>query len=99
MALYFGLSIWITLLLLMGLRPDSVDAVECWPNQPEDSVARFNKLIVSVFTCVTFLALWFLTAFRSSVIGRDTQNYLEMFSMAYRDRISVSELFYRKNHA
>ena len=80
MALYFGLSIWIMLVLLMGLRPDSVDAVECWPNQPEDSVARFNKLIVSVFTCVTFLALWFLTAFRSSVIGRDTQNYLGMFN-------------------
>lgn len=80
MALYFGLSIWITLLLLMGLRPDSVDAVECWPNQPEDSVARINKLIVSLFTWVTFLGLWFLTAFRSSAIGNDTQNYLWYFN-------------------
>ena len=49
MVLYTGLSIWITLVLLMGLRPDSIEAAECWPNQPEDSVARINKLIISVF--------------------------------------------------
>ena len=80
MVLYTGLSIWITLVLLMGLRPDSIEAAECWPNQPEDSVVRINKLIISVFVWSTLLALWFLTAFRSAAIGNDTRNYLWYFS-------------------
>lgn len=79
MVLYFGLSIWVFLILLMGLRPDSIAAAESWPGQPESSSARFNKIIVSIFVLVTFALLWFLTGFRSSAIGNDTRNYLWYF--------------------
>ena len=81
MALYVGLTIWFFLLLLMGLRPDSIDAAQCWPNQPEDKVARINKIIVSILVLLTFLLLWFLSAFRSAAIGNDTSNYLYYFNI------------------
>lgn len=81
MVLYFGLSIWVFLILLMGLRPDSIDAAQSWPNRPKDKVAKINKIIVSVLVLLTFLLLWFLSAFRSAAIGNDTSNYLYYFNI------------------
>ncbi len=80
MSLYLLLTFWLFIILLLGLRPDSIDAAECWPNQPADKTARINKKIVSLFVFLTFLFLWILTAFRSPQIGNDTQNYLWYFT-------------------
>ncbi len=79
MTLYIVISAWLLALLLLGLRPDSILIAESWPKLPEDKRVRRNHYIVSILVFATFLFLWFLTAFRSSVIGRDTQNYLGMF--------------------
>lgn len=79
MLLYTVLTIWFLLLLLMGLRPDSIDAVECWPELLEDKEKRMNQYIVSILAFLSFALMWFLTAFRSSAIGNDTANYLWYF--------------------
>ena len=81
MILYICLTIWLFILLLLGLRPDSIDAAESWPHLPEDKVAKMNSLIVSGLAFLTFLLLWVLTAFRSSRIGNDTENYLYYFNI------------------
>ncbi len=92
MALYIGITIWVFILLLLGLRPDSVEAAESWPNQPEGKAARFNKLVVSALVFATFLLLWYLTAFRSSAIGNDTEQYLKYFDIFIRE-VSSSRSF------
>ena len=79
MALYIGITAWFFVLLFLGLRPDSVLAAESWPKLPEDKKAKRNEIIVSVLTCLSFLFLWVLTAFRSANIGNDTHNYLALF--------------------
>ncbi len=53
MILYVGISIWMFLMLLLGIRKDSVIVAECWPNQPEGKVERANDIIVSFLTFAT----------------------------------------------
>ena len=81
MALYIGLTIWFLILSLLGLRPDSIEAAENWPKPPEGKMERMNQIIVFILALLSFLLLWFLTAFRSSEIGNDTNNYLYYFDI------------------
>ena len=97
MILYVSLTIWLLLLLFLGLRPDSIDAFESWPCLPEDREARMNLYIVSFLSFLTFSLMWFLTAFRSSAIGNDTANYLWYFNHFAQgpDRTSSLEIGYQ----
>ena len=97
MTLYVGLTIWFFVLLSIGLRPDSIDAVECWPVLPEDKEKRMNQYIVSILAFLSFALMWFLTAFRSSSIGNDTKNYLWYFGIFTNglDRTSRIEVGYQ----
>lgn len=79
MILYVGLALWVFILLLIGLRPDSIEAANCWPKLPSGMVAKSNKRVASFLVAATFLLLWFLTAFRSSDIGNDTSVYIRYF--------------------
>lgn len=79
MALYVWITIWVFIVLLMGLRPDSIYDAGIWPEKPKGKVFWCNKTIVTAFVFVTFVLLWFLTGFRSSAIGNDTRNYLYYF--------------------
>ena len=81
MILYVVITICIFLILLMGLRPDSVDAANSWPYQPDNKLYRANKVIVNTITFAAIIVLWGLTAFRSSAIGNDTSNYLYYFRL------------------
>ena len=54
MLLYYCLTAWFFIILLLGLRPDSIRAVECWPERPSDNLARINKIIVSIFVWSSF---------------------------------------------
>ena len=97
MTLYFGISGLFFLLLLMGLRPDSIEAVESWPGLPAEKKARTNQYIVSFFSLILFILLWGLTAFRSKAIGNDTANYLMYFALFSKglDVSSYVELGYQ----
>ena len=79
MLLYICLTIWFFFLLLAGLRPGSIIAAESWPALPDDKVEKRNQSIVLSLCGLSFLALWFLTAFRSRAIGNDVENYLVYF--------------------
>lgn len=79
MILYAGLTLWVFIILLIGLRPDSTEAANCWPRLPVGRVANSNKRIASFLVAITFLLLWFLTAFRSAAIGNDTSTYIRYF--------------------
>ncbi len=79
MILYICLAILYLFLLFLGLRPDSIDAFESWPCLPENREVRMNHYIVTFLSFLSFVLLWFLTAFRSSAIGNDTANYLWYF--------------------
>ena len=79
MLLYICLTIWFFFLLLAGLRPGSIIAAESWPALPDDKVEKRNQSIVLILCGLSFLALWFLTAFRSRAIGNDVENYLVYF--------------------
>lgn len=84
MILYVELTLWIFIILIIGLRPDSIEVGECWPNMPEKPVARSNKRISDGITFITFASLWFLTAFRSAQIGNDTGTYIYYFNIYSR---------------
>lgn len=88
MILFVCITIWLFVLLLLGLRPDSVFAAESWPKLPEDKSVRRYWLIISVLAFVTFLFLWFLTAFRSISIGNDTLNYVKMFELLFPNGVT-----------
>lgn len=88
MILYACLTAWFFILLFLGLRPDSIPAAGSWPKLPEDRRARRDHVIVTALAMASFLALWFLTAFRSSAIGNDTKNYLAMFTRLFSKGIT-----------
>lgn len=90
MALYLWLTAWFFILLGLGLRKDSIYLAEIWPRLPEDKKLRRDQLTVLVLVLVSFVLLWFLTAFRSSEIGNDTKNYLISFGIL---RNSFSDKF------
>lgn len=79
MLLYICLTIWFFILLLAGLRPGSIIVADSWPALPEDNVEKRNQSIVLILCGLSFLVLWFLTAFRSREIGNDVKNYLVYF--------------------
>lgn len=79
MLLYICLTIWFFFLLLVGLRQGSIIAVDSWPVLPDDKEEKRNQSIVLILSGLSFLVLWFLTAFRSREIGNDTINYLVYF--------------------
>ena len=79
MLLYICLTIWFFFLLLAGLRPGSIIAVNSWPALPDDMAEKRNQSIVLILSGLSFLVLWFLTAFRSRAIGNDVENYLVYF--------------------
>lgn len=79
MLLYICLTIWFFFLLLAGLRPGSIIAVDSWPALPDDEAEKRNQSIVLILSGLSFLILWLLTAFRSRAIGKDVENYLVYF--------------------
>ena len=97
MTLYYGITIWFFILLVLGLRPDAARAAEAWPAPPQDAAARRNRNIVNVLVLFSLLMLWFLTGFRSAAIGNDTGaflNYFDRFSGGV-DRTIKTELGYQ----
>ena len=97
MILYICLTIWFFVLLLMGLRPDSIEAADYWPAMPEDKEKKMNQYIITFLLFLSFALMWFLTAFRSSAIGNDTKNYLLYFNhfLPGPDRSSGMEIGYQ----
>ncbi len=97
MLLYIGLTLWMFLILIVGLRHDSIAVANCWPDLPGSSVIRSNMRVTTVLAVMTFLLLWFLTAFRSSNIGNDTHVYLHYFKIYIRgiDRSRSFEIGYQ----
>lgn len=92
MILYVGITIWISIILILGLRPDSIEAAECWPEQPSRFVVMSNQRIVDALVGATFLLLWILTAFRSIQIGNDTKTYIYYFNI-YSKELDFSRTF------
>lgn len=92
MLLYVGMTFWVFILLIIGIRPDSKEVAENWPYPPKSYVARSNKRIISAMTTLTFLFFWFLTAFRSAQIGNDTNTYLYYFDL-FSQGVDVSTRF------
>lgn len=97
MLLYIGLAFSVFILLLLGLRPDSVEAASCWPDKPYGKVARTNKQVVSMLTIAMFIVFWVLTAFRSAQIGNDTNTYIYYFNIYSKgiDRLRTFEIGYQ----
>lgn len=91
MILYAAITVWLFVLLFLGLRPYSVLAFESWPKLPEDKAARRDHIIVTSLAFVTFLALWFLTAFRGEAIGNDTWNYVAMYERLFPKGITTDK--------
>ena len=79
MLLYICLTLWFFFLLLAGLRPGSIVAAESWPALPVEKEEKRDQIIVLILSGLSFLVLWFLTAFRSRAIGNDVENYLTYF--------------------
>lgn len=96
MALYIGITIWFFLLLLLGLRRGAAYAAAGLPD-PKEKASGKSKSIVAFLALLSFLFLWFLTAFRSSAIGNDTRPYLEYFDLFAEgvDRTQRAELGYQ----
>lgn len=92
MLLYYGITLWVFIILLLGLRPDSKITAYCWPENPIDNVALSNRKIVDRLSLVTLAFFWFLTAFRSSSIGNDTRIYLYYFDI-YSKGLDLSRTF------
>lgn len=92
MLLYYGITFWVFILLLLGLRPDSKITADCWPENPVNSVALSNKRIVDGLSLFTLAFFWFLTAFRSSEIGNDTKTYLYYFDI-YSKGLDLTRTF------
>ena len=92
MLLYICLAFWFFFLLLAGLRPGSIIAVDSWPALPNDKTEKRNQIIVLILCALSFLVLWFLTAFRSRAIGNDTINYLVLFNWFSKGPLSHLEI-------
>lgn len=92
MVLYAFIAVWIFGILLLGLRPDSEEVAEVWPQEPNGELVRTNNRIINILTLATFIFLWFLTAFRSSSIGNDTSNYIYYIGV-FADGLDLSRDF------
>lgn len=97
MLLYVGITFFVFLILLIGLRFDSIEAAAYWPNKPDSLVACSNKRVVTVLTLFAFILFWFLTAFRSAQIGNDTGTYIYYFNIYMKgiDRSRSFEIGYQ----
>ncbi len=79
MYLYIIISVWIYILFLIGLRSDAEQIALAWPDKSNDKIANSNAKICNHLAVLTFVVLWFLTAFRSRNIGNDTNTYIYLF--------------------
>ncbi len=97
MLLFIGLSIWVFIILLLGLRPDAKEMADSWPSHPTRRVVYTNNCIVTCLAMMTFFILWFLTAFRSSQIGNDTSTYIYYFGIFSKgiDKTRTFEIGYQ----
>jgi len=98
MLLFILLSIWIFMLLILGLRPDVDLIVESWPYNSQSKIANNNAKICKGLYWITFVFIWGLTAFRSANIGNDTVTYLyyfDIFSSGGIDKSRTFELGYQ----
>lgn len=81
MFLYIFLTLWMFIVLMIGLRPDAIMAAKSWPEKPKKENVRSNLAISTIISAITMAVLWFITAFRSSNIGNDTETYLYYFNI------------------
>lgn len=81
MALYIGLSVWILILLMLSVRKGGQAVALAWPYPPQNSIQKHNQTVCKGLFFITFVILWFLTAFRSINIGNDTRVYLYYFKI------------------
>lgn len=81
MLLYVLISLWIFILMLVGLRsyPSNEPVLCLESSEGEGTVYPSRSRAVGFFVGLTLLFLWILTAFRSENIGNDTQNYIYYF--------------------
>lgn len=93
MTLYICLTIWMLLLTILGLRPDSELVVNSFPDKPKSKIAKSNLKIVNFLSAITLTFLWGLTAFRSSGIGNDTQTYIYYFNIFKNSGIDKTRTF------
>ena len=98
MVLYVSLTIWMFVIMLIGLRSDSKIVADMWPERPSEGIARTNLKVCNYLALITMLILWFLTAFRSANIGNDTSTYIyyfKIFSSGGIDRSRTFEIGYQ----
>lgn len=92
MLLYVGITLWVFIIFLIGIRPDSIEASDCWPDSPVSKVAQSNKRIAFALVSITFILFWILTAFRSAQIGNDTATYIYYFNI-YSKGLDLTRTF------
>ena len=98
MILYVSITIWMFVLMLIGLRSDSQIVANLWPDKPTNGIPKTNLKICNYLAFITLLIFWFLTAFRSESIGNDTNRYIyyfKIFSSGGIDRSRSFELGYQ----
>lgn len=93
MVLYVSLTIWMFLLLLIGLRKDAQTVVDLWPAKPDDVIVSRNLRVCTVLAVLTLAVLWLLTAFRAETIGNDTKIYLYYFKIFSEGGIDTTRSF------
>lgn len=79
MFLYIVLVAILCLYVFIALEKNSQKVGNCVSLKKLDREAYNYKSICNAFTFAMLFILWFLTAFRSSEIGNDTQTYINYF--------------------
>ena len=93
MTLYILLSLWVFVLMIIGLRPDAESVIFFDPEHKPSSIAISNMKICSALASITLFILWVLTAFRSSNIGNDTATYISYFNIFSTSGVTSSRTF------
>lgn len=89
MILYVLLAIWIFVLLVIGLIFDEKE-IAVSDSEYLIGVNDNNRRICELLCLLSFLVLWYLTAFRSNKIGNDTQNYIYYFNAFERNGFDLA---------
>ena len=93
MLLYSGITLWILILFLFGIRKNSANnPIYDFLDAIGLPVKRPKPHFLNALCFLTFLFLWFLTSFRSENIGNDTKAYIEYFDI-FTNGIDLSRRF------
>ena len=69
MVLYVSLTIWMFLLLLIGLRKDAQTVVDLWPAKPDDVIVSRNLRVCTVLAVLTLFTHIMLASSEPTSMG------------------------------